>query len=234
MITDAKTTINPRTVFGGVSVVLVADEINLSYFRALWTRQANILHPEELSGQCVILPEAIQIPTTQFHLLVVPQRLQMSFAEMDDRVVQEPLNRVLGGILRDLPPIPFRGLGFNFDFFVGPNESERFLEWSKELFASKGALTICADAAEHPRFGSYVSLDFEGMRLKIDIKPIKGAVGIPTLIHKLQSAPEWMHFNFNYHVDLNPETSAQTTLGLLAKWNMIAMKTRSVIAQIEG
>lgn len=234
MTMDTKTTVQARSVFGGTSVVLVANEINLSIFKPLWLGQTNILRPDELSGECVISPGVIQIPTSQFNLLVLPNQLQMAFAEMDDKIVVEPLNRVLGGILKNLPHTPFLGLGLNFDFFVGPSNLEKFAEWNKELFASHGAMAVCELANDHPRFGAYFSLDFEGLRLKINVKPIKGAVAAPKVIEQLQAASEWMHFNFNFHLDLNPVKPTQNALETLAKWSVVADKTRSIIAQVPG
>ena len=231
---DAKTTVQARGVFGGTSVVLVANEINLSIFKPVWLGQTNILRPEELSGDCVISPGVIQIPTAQFNLLVLPNQLQMAFAEMDDKVVVEPLNRVLGGILKNLPHTPFLGLGINFDFFLGPSNSENFAEWNKELFASRSALAVCEQPTDQPRFGAYFSLEFEGLRLKTNVRPIKGAVAAPKVIEQLQAASEWMHFNFNFHLDLNPLTPAQNALETLAKWSLVAAKTRAIIAQIPG
>jgi hypothetical protein len=231
---DSKTTVQARSVFGGTSVVLVANEINLSIFKPVWLGQTNILRPDELSGDFVISPGVIQIPTSQYNLLVLPNQLQMAFAEMDDAIVIEPLNRVLGGILKNLPHTPFIGLGINFDFFVGPNDLEKFPEWNKELFACRSAFAVCDKSTDEPRFGTYFSLDFEGLRLKINIRPIKGAVAAPKVIEQLQAASEWMHFNFNYHLDLNPVTPVQNALETLAKWSLVAAKTRSVIAQIPG
>ena len=234
MTTVTKATASARSVFAGASVVLVANEISLSIFKPMWLGQTNILRPDELSGDCVISPGAIQIPTAQFNLLILLNRLQMAFAEMDDEIVTEPLNRVLGGILKNLPHTPFVGIGFNFDFFVGPSDLDKFADWSKELFASDSALAVCANPTDHPRFGAYFSLDFEGMRLKINARPVKGAVAAPKVVEQLQTASEWMHFNFNFHLDLNPDTPAQTALEALAKWNLVAAKTRSIIAQLPG
>jgi hypothetical protein len=231
---DTKTTVRARSVFGGTSVVLVANEINLSIFKPMWLGKTNILRPDELAGDCVISPGVVQIPTAQFNLLILPNQLQLAFAEMDDAVVIEPLNRVLGGILQNLPHTPFLGMGINFDFFVGPKDLDKFADWSKDLFASRSALAVCENPTDKLRFGSYFSLDFAGMRLKINAKPIKGAVAAPKVVEQLQTATEWMHFNFNFHLDLNPVAPAQNALETLAKWSLVAAKTRSIIAQIPG
>ena len=231
---DAKAAVQARSVFAGATVVLVANEINLSIFKPMWLGRMNILRPDEITDDCVISPGALQFSTAQYNLLILANRLQMAFAEMDDAIVVEPLDRVLGGILRNLPHTPLTALGMNFDFFVGPNDLTTFAEWNKELFASSFASAICNSPAGNPRFGAYFSMPFEGMRLKINTKPIKGAVAAPKVVDVLKDAPEWVHFNFNYHLDLNADASTQQALENLAKWNLAAAKTRSIIAQIPG
>lgn len=234
MTMDAKKTAKARSVFAGASVVLVANEINLSIFRPMWLGQMNILRPDEIANDCVISPAAIQIPTPQFNLLILPNQLQMAFAEMDDAAVIEPLNRVLGGILKNLPHTPLIAMGMNFDFFVGPDDLKQFAEWNKSLFASGFASLVCGNPAGHPRFGAYFSTLFEGMRLKINTKPVHGAVAAPKVVEALKVATEWMHFNFNYHLDLKPDAPTQHAIESIAKWNVVAAKTRLIIGEIPG
>ena len=96
-------------VSAGKSVVIVANELNLSIFKPVWLCQFDILKPEELSEGILISPAAIQIPGPTFQLVILPNRLQMTFPSSDVDATTEPLNRVLGGILRALPHTPLVG-----------------------------------------------------------------------------------------------------------------------------
>ncbi|MEK7677344.1 MAG: hypothetical protein AAB676_16065 [Verrucomicrobiota bacterium] len=219
-------------VSAGKSVVIVANELNLSIFKPVWLCQFDILKPEELSEGILISPAAIQIPGPTFQLVILPNRLQMTFPSSDVDATTEPLNRVLGGILRALPHTPLVGLGMNLDFFVAPAAGNTFEEWNAEHFASKVAFGVCGGAETRPRFGSYFSMQVEGMRLKVDAKPVSGVQASPQVVKALEAASEWMHFGFNYHHDLDQNASTKHALELLSKWSAVVSHARSIVSQL--
>lgn len=219
------------TVLGGMSVVIIANELNLSIFKPVWLCQFSILKPEELSAGAVISPAAIQIPGPTFQLVILPNRLQMTFTPSDVGATLEPLNRVLGGILRTLPHTPLIGLGMNLDFFVTPIPVNNFEKWNTENFASRVANVVCG-AGIQPRFGSYSSMQVEGMRLKLDAKPVRAVAAPSQIVKALETAPEWMHFGFNYHQDLNQDAPSKHALELLSKWSTVYSHARSIVELI--
>jgi hypothetical protein len=221
-------------VFGGASIVAVADEINVSTFKPFWLNNQGILSQDELSGECLFTPGAVQIPTKVFSLLVLPNRIQIAFAEMEESLVMTPLHRVIGGILNGLPHTPFKALGFNFEFFVGPEDPSTFGEWNHRHFYSPCSALICPPQVENTRFGSYSSINFNGMRLKLDVKPVRGTTTAPAISSALENSQEWMHFAFNYHLDLDLKNPARHAQDSLAIWPTSAANTRSVIDGILG
>lgn len=220
------------SVFAGMSVVIAANELNLSIFKPVWLCQFDILRPDELTESSLISAAAIQIPSPTFQLVILPNRLQMTFPSSDVDATIGPLNRVLGGILRALPHTPLVGLGMNFDFFVTPPVGDSYEKWNAESFATKAALGISCVADARPRFGSYFSMQVEGMRLKVDAKPVRGAVASPQVVKALEAASEWMHFGFNYHQDLDQNAPTKHALELLPKWSTVVRHAQSVVNQI--
>lgn len=235
MSTEAKNPLACRVVFAGTSLVLVANELNLSIFKPVWLGQFGILKPDEITEASVISPAAIQIAAPKFNLVILPNRLQMMFLTLEEEKVVEPLNRVMGGILKNLPHTPWIAIGINFDFFVIPEDQSRVDEWNKKNFASKQALAICNDHEKHPRFGSYFSMSFDGMRMKVDAKPVHKASSVdPKVTEALKVAPEWMLFNFNYHLDLDSAAPVKHAQDSLTKWTRAASHCSSIIAQISS
>ena len=220
------------TVFTGMSVVLTANELNLSIFKPVWLCQSNILKSEELGDGVLISPAAIQIPCPTFQLVIVPNRLQLTFPDTEVGKTVEPVNRVLGGILKTLPHTPLVGIGMNFDFFVAPASGISFEKWNAEHFSSKAALDTGCGVDGQPRFGAYFSLLAEGMRLKVDAKPVSRVVASPQIMKCLEMAPEWMHFAFNYHKDLDQSAPTAHALDLLSKWSAVVSHARSTIGKI--
>ena len=235
MSTEAKKPLECQVVFAGTSLVLVANELNLSIFKPAWLGQFGILKPEEITESSVISPAVIQIPAPKFNLVILANRLQMTFLTLEEADVVEPLNRVMGGILKNLPHTPWIAMGINFDFFVRPTDDSRLDEWNKDNFASKQALAICSDKDKRPRFGSYFSMSYEGMRMKVDAKPVHKAASVDSKVTEaLKVAPEWMLFNFNYHLDLDSATPVKHAQESLAKWKVAASHSCSIIDQISS
>jgi hypothetical protein len=231
-MSDQKETNKCRVVFAGTSVVLVTSEMELSQFKPVWLAKMDMLKPEEISPSCLITPHAIQIPTEVFNLLILPEKLQMVFAEDREEVVVEPLNRILGGILTKIGPIPARAMGVNFDYFFGPAPAVDFGAWNRKLFSSVLSAEMTSETIVNHRFGSYVSFAFEGFRLKIKFSPVKGAVAAPAIIEQLQNATEWMQANFNFHLDLSQNDPTGAAHEALLKWKKAADKAREILHQI--
>ncbi len=232
MSSEVKNSPQGHRVFAGTNLVLVANELNLSIFKPIWLGKFEIIKPDEFTDACIISPAAIQIPTPHFTLAILPNRLQIAFTAMEDENVVEPLNRVVGGILKNLPHTPLLALGINFDFLIAPADASQFAEWNKKNFASESALAICGDQTKKPRFGSCFSMNVENMRLKVDAKPVHNVVANPKIMEALKVAPEWMQFNFNFHLDLDSEAPVKHALESLVKWNVAASLTRSIINQM--
>lgn len=190
------------------TVVLIADAFNLSIFNQLWLSECGILTKEEITdGQTLISPVAVNVVTTNYELLIVQERLQLTISREFENPHQL-INRVVGGVVRTLPHTGYSGLGFNFTSTVLTSD-ENSLARLQELFMSQ----------EHPlherflksdsRFGSYMSTSsLHGSRLNLDTKPVR-----------INQSDEAQRMTFNYHFDLqNIEDRIELIEGALNRW----------------
>ncbi len=124
-----------NVAFEHTSIVIIAKDFNPSIFKPLWLAKNNILREEELQGDVVITPPAIQIPTKAFQFSVLPDRLQMiipqSYSDAESDII-----RVLGGIIKTLPHTPYTAVGINFNYVAAPSAEDTFAAWNRKLFAS--------------------------------------------------------------------------------------------------
>jgi hypothetical protein len=188
------------------------------------------LNPEEILAGAIFTPPVVNIPTPHFQLAILPNRLQLLFQDLTAISNEQNANRVLGGILRQLPHTPLVGMGINFDYFVAPGADADFASWSRENFASPFALDAAGMLDSNPHFGSYFSMDFEGMRLKIDAKPVRSVEMAPTTVfEQLKAATNWMHVGFNYHKDLTPGTGTKDAVELVGKYRTIVDHANSMV-----
>lgn len=74
-------------------------------------------------------------------------------------------------------------------------------------------------------FGAYMSKDFNGTRLKLDIKP---GVNINNQPQKS------LFFNFNFHKDLSKENSFEELKYLIENNNLFENEARKIIENINN
>jgi len=208
------------------SVVIIAKDFNLSILKPLWLMNNKIFRPEELEGDIVVTPPAVQIQSVNFQFVALLDRLQVSIPRVYGNG-QSDINRVCGGIVKALPHTPYTAIGLNFHYLGAPQSREEFASWEKELFASPWAREIEGSQAENARFGSYLSFDAIGTRLKIDIKPTNAGGSIGGLCSSWHPGQELIRVHFNYHTDVtNTDAPAETVVNRLAKWEeALAMST---------
>ena len=202
----------------GSSVVLVAHDVNISIFKPLWLERQGILSGDELSGNFVITPPCVRIPTDRFELLVLPDRIQLR-PDKESTQVQDDVMRVLGGIVSTLPHTPFTAVGLNFEFRIALDEGSKFAAWNKSCFASQYSVDTVGDHVDNARFGTYFSFDVLGMRLKANLAPVtvsEGAYGDPK---PPTGGREAMLGTFNFHRDLTQPVKTADILETLGRWD---------------
>jgi hypothetical protein len=147
--------------------------------------------------------------------LVVPERLQLTLKTSEGQ--DEIIKKVLGSVVEALPHTPYKAIGFNFYWILEPSDQSNLQKVAQEMFLSEKNPLRNAFNAEDARYGIYLSKDELGMRLKLDVKPIKKVDGDIT--------KEALQFHFNFDKTVNmPEKTTKIILETFDKW-LIARKT---------
>jgi len=175
------------------AVVMVGNKFNLPIFKELWLLENNIIEKDEFGPESFFTPLAIQVPTPSFDLLIVAERLQVLLSK-DFTSMQKIFQRVVVGIIQALPHTPVTGLGINFEFDIVVDSNHSFCERSKQLFVPTQSPFAEEFSDESSRYGSYLSKDAFGGRLRLDIKPVK--------LTEESSSPERIRLSFNLHKDI--------------------------------
>ncbi len=200
------------------SVVIIAKDFNISIFKPFWLIKNNIFREEELSGNILITPPAVQIPSKNFQFIVLPDRLQIAIPR-EYPEAQSDINRIIGGIVTVLPHTPYTAVGLNFNYLVAHEAQDTFSKWERTLFASSFSNKVLSAKDANTRFGSYLSLDALGTRLKIDIKPTNAGENIEALCNSWHPGQNLTRMHFNFHTDVtNTDAPAQLVVDKLGKW----------------
>ena len=157
---------------GPSSTVLVANDVNVSIFKSAWFGRNQVISEDEMLDDVLISPGIVQIPTRNFQVIIVPNRIQFFLPPQRFDVGQQEIDRVLGTIVRLLPHTPYTAIGLNFEYIVTPPSADTFYEWNRKWFSAPLVEKFPEAKDKTSRFGSYFSMDSLEMRLKIDIKPV--------------------------------------------------------------
>lgn len=193
--------------------VLVANDVNLSIFTAIWLTREAILTESEIGSNAIFTPGLIQIPTPDFNLLILGDRIQVGLPPSHPNAAAILL-RLLGGVLSKLPHTPYTAFGINFTYLLAPSAPTDFGKWNRSLFRCP-----VADDANGPddRFGSYQSTNLLGMRAKIDIKPVQVHSDVAKTNQEFALDEEAVAIQFNFHYSVTTNTPANTILPLLSR-----------------
>lgn len=225
-----------NTVMENSSVVIIAKDFNPSIFKPLWLMKNNIFREEELKGDIVITPPAVQIPSTSFQFMVLPDRLQLAVPRQYPDA-QSDIDRILGGIVMTLPHTPYTAVGLNFHYLVATESEDSFGSWESTLFASPFSNKLHEAEDHKARFGSYLSFDILGSRLKVDIKPTNAGDKIELLCKTWRPGQELTRIHFNFHTDVaNTPTPSESVSEKLNKWTeafTLSQELRDKIIKVE-
>jgi hypothetical protein len=188
------------------NIVIVAQNLNPSIFTQLWLYTQGVFSEKEFKQNSFFTPAAVQVLTDDSELLIVPERLQLTFLKNDKQDVLA--KHIIGTIVEALPHTPYNALGFNFNWVSEPSDDIIFAENLREMFLSPKNPLSSYFNVDSARFGMYMAKDIDNMKLKLDMKPVK---------HLQDSNKEALQLNFNFHKDLRDDI-VQAIKSSLEQW----------------
>lgn len=193
------------------NIVLVANEVNVSIFTLAWMLENGIVDSKDLDGEVTVTNLTVFLKTNQFELTIVPNRVQLSL-KPSKLSAESSAERTLIRILEVLPHTPIYAVGLNIAYMLTPPTSTSFTEWNEQLFSPSLKLTPDLESHEGIRFGTYISWDVLGSRLRLDVKPMNAQ-------SKDGSQIEFMRAGFNYHTELSQENPTEDAVELIHRWS---------------
>jgi cellulase/cellobiase CelA1 len=205
------------------NVVIIARNFNPTIFSQLWLVKEGIISESDFIPPLVFSPFAVDFRTNQFHLLVVPDRIQLTFSQPKSEN-QNVLYNILGKIIKTLPHTPYVAIGFNNNFIFTPeDQSDYAIKLKNTLIADNNPL-YPNFLSDDSRFGFYCSKNYLEMRLRLDVKPrqITSQQGMKT---------ESITFDFNYHYDLCEANKVKEIESFLEKWTQTEELSKEIVSQ---
>jgi hypothetical protein len=211
----------PDKTVGTANVVITANIFNMTIFNQIWLQRHEIFTEEELtsSPENVFMPLLVQVSTQNCHMLVVPERLQMTLHTPADPGTA--LGKVRT-IVQLLPETPYTALGLNAIWHLSIGAGERINEFTRRNFAVPGHPLYDYFSIEDAKFGTYVSKSFRDFRLRGDFKPVI-----------IPSGADMVQMNFNFNLDLSGRSDKAAAIQSgLNQWMDAFHETETIIDKL--
>jgi len=200
------------------NVVVVARQFNPSIITQYWLIKNRIFSEEEFSSECVFSPFIADIRTNQFDLLIVPERLQFTPKVENSEIEYSLIESKMGNIIKKLPHTPFIALGFNFIWNID-TEADQQTKVSRKLFFKNDSTLYKNFDTDDANFGSYMSRNILGCRLRLNIKPVR----------LLAEQRNLLQCTFNFQLDLPDEEKHSVILRFLPNWTKAKEKSYEIV-----
>ena len=205
------------------NVVIIARQFNPSIISQYWLIKNGIFTEEEIQPDSIFSPVIANVHSKDCQILVLPEQLQF-MSKLIDQSGQELLISKLGKIVQALPHTPFVAVGLNFSWQVYDEDDVSSAALGRKLFFRGDSPLYKFFDVDDARFGSYMSRDILGCRLKLDIKPV--TVPCP------EGVSNRLLFGFNFHLQLTEDDKAESILNLFQKWDEAKETAVSLMKQI--
>ena len=205
-------------VLAGSNCTIVATSFNPSVFTQLWMADNQIIARDDFQAGGVFTDIVVQAQAGRFAIVVLPQQLMLIPRTPED-AAQAIAAPPLQAIVQKVPHTPFVAVGLNFVWQTEPLEAAG--STTRTLFAPPSRLSTRFGASD-ARFGSYLSMDFDGSRLRLDVRPIRDLTA---------PGKERIQCAFNVQRELaekTPEQKVASISELVNQWDRLKEHTREL------
>ncbi len=205
------------------NIVVVAENLNPSIFRETWLVKEHVFTEGEIEQGSFFSSVSVNVLTPNVELLIVPERLQLTFKtnEKQDEIIMN----IIGNIAEALPHTPYKAIGINFHWILELSDQSKLPKVTQEMFLSEENPLRNIFDTEDTIVGVYLSKDELEMRLKLNVKPIKGS--------GINVGKEALQFNFNFDKSINnPERATGIVLETIDKWLAAKAISENIVKEV--
>jgi hypothetical protein len=211
------------------NVVIVAHQFNPSVFSELWLVRNRLLQEEDREIGCVFTDPLVNVRSREFNLLATPDQVQFA-PRGPAEGHQELILAKVGAIVELLPHVPYHAVGLNFVWQFDP-APETVAGASRRLFFVPERRVFRQFDTEDAQFGTYLSKNSLGCRLKLDIKPVM----VTTIEENEMRVSPAITFGFNYHLDVVSEENPPMRIReMLAQWDVAKAEAEQIARDAEA
>jgi len=164
------------------NIVILASAHNPSIINPQWLKDKNLIKEDPTNFAST--PEFSVFESETYSLLVDRNRLQIAIKNDEDNSLNF-LPKIASTYIELLPHIPYKSIGFNFDWFYDKSNKKNILEYNIKIGNSIGLSNILDDYKIN--YGGIIHAEGKNHNLKLILEPPSETL---------------QKFNFNYHHDI--------------------------------
>tara|TARA_B100000745_G_C20099891_1_gene376173 strand:- start:112 stop:774 length:663 start_codon:yes stop_codon:yes gene_type:complete len=207
------------------NIIILTEQFSPSIITSYWLIKNKIFKEDEIGDESIFSKEVCQIATERFNVIVFPSQINVVIKEIDKGANRESLETVKA-LINSLPHIVYKAAGINFSYNI-PDKKFEGEELSKILFFNPKDELHGKFNNENAKFGTYLSMDFDKCRLKLDIKP-----SILNRINKNgkpeQEVEEVISFAFNFHRDFGEMNAKEELNEHISLWDSYSSYAKEI------
>lgn len=201
------------------NVVIVSDGINTASFSQFWFIQNGVFKQDEILSDSIFAPGLTNLSAIDCNILIVPNQIQFTIKSNDILLAKECITKRLLPIVQTISTMHLKAMGLNFTWRISAQENIPI--FSKRIFCNQASNLSSAFDDDNARFGTYMSKDFKGTRLKLDIKPV--------IINENGRANEFILAAFNFHRDISVSTNElDSIISILNNWDIYGCESKEI------
>ena len=207
------------------NVVVTAENFNPSILGEAWLVKHGIITEDLLADERVFTPPFVRMPTPEFTIVAVPDRIQFMVANPTAEA-QDLIESKVGSIVNLLPHTPYRAVGLNFHWEAITMTLDNYAKGLRQMFVKQDSSVYRYFAEVDARFGGYFSKDVLGFRLRLTIEPIAGERdGTPFA---------GLRYHFNFNKDLKSDTAIKQIHDSLRRWSEVMNLSKDMFESTSG
>jgi hypothetical protein len=207
----------------GTAAVVVARHFNPSIVSQIWLVRNGLLAADDFLQEGSLYSEfLVQVRSRIFNMLVAPEQLQF-VPEGSPEGHQTLALEKLGIIVRTLPHTPYRAIGLNFSWHLTPSAGD-VRAVTRRLFYRSEEPLYAHFQDDNANYGGYLSKDFVGFRLRLEIRPI--------IVQSETGREDRIQFAFNFHRDVADGGAAEIE-DALRRWDEARCEAERIIDSVE-
>lgn len=207
-----------------VQNIVLVGQFTPNFFDKYFFIKNNIFNESDFFGKGFVdVIDGHQFLASDYHFIIQSTQIILSNHNVDSTKQRLTIDKIAAIMINQGQEGFISAMGLNFNWHLNSNESLH--ETTKKYFFNKD-IKVFSKFFDNEKayYGVYASKEFNGARLKLDIKPT-------TVTNNLEKTiSELVVFNFNFHIEVKDQKeTAEDILNYINNYNDFFNESKKIV-----